>query len=195
MSDMKVLVVYSHPNPKSFNHAILETTLETLKAGDHEVRVRDLYAQGFDPVLKGSDFVALQAGALPADILAEQAEITWAEVMVFVYPVWWTGLPAMIKGYIERVYLHGFAYVYADGGIKALLKGKKALIINTTGTPTEMYDANGMSAAMRKTSDLGILGFCGFEMIGHLFFGGVPSVDDSTRKGYLEKVKEAVAAI
>ena len=192
---MKTLVVYSHPNPKSFNHAILETTVETLRAGGHETRVRDLYAQGFDPVLKGSDFAALAAGELPADIKAEQDEITWAEILVFVYPIWWTGLPAMMKGYIDRVFLHGFAYVYEAGGIKALLKGKKALIINTTGTPTEMYDANGMSAAMRKTSDMGILGFCGIEVIDHLFFGGVPSVDDAVRKGYLEKVKVAVSAI
>jgi len=192
---MKALVVYAHPNPKSFNHAILETTVETLKAGGHEVRVRDLYEQGFDPVLKGSDFVAMQSGQLPADITAEQAEITWADVLVFVYPIWWTGLPAMMKGYIDRVYLNGFAYEFTADGVKALLKGKKAFLINTSGTPTEMYDANGMSAAMRKTSDLGILGFCGVEVIDHLFFGGVPAVDDATRKGYLEKVKAAVSGI
>jgi NAD(P)H dehydrogenase (quinone) len=70
-----------------------------------------------------------------------------------------------------------------------LLTGKKGLIINTQGTPSEYYDSSGMTEAMKKTSDTGILGFCGIESIGHIFFGAVPSVDDTTRKGMLEKLK------
>ncbi len=77
---MNHLIVYSHPNPKSFCHAILETAVKALQSKGHEVVVRDLYALGFDPVLKGSDFVGFQSGNIPADIKAEQEKISGAEI-------------------------------------------------------------------------------------------------------------------
>lgn len=183
---MKHVIVYAHPNPKSFNAAILDTTVTTLQGQGHEVTVRDLYQLQFDPVLKGSDFEALQAGKALPDIAAEQSAIAQADVVTFIYPIWWAGLPAMIKGYIDRVFSYGFAYAYQDGAPAGLLTGKKALIINTQGTPEPYYDASGMTQAMKQTTDTGILAFCGIESLGHIFFGGVPSVDDAARKGMLE---------
>ena len=192
---MKHLVVYSHPNPKSFNHAILETVTETLKAKGHEVVVRDLYAVGFDPVLKAADFEGIQSGNLPQDIKAEQEHIAWADVMTVIHPVWWTGLPAMFKGYIDRVFCYGFAYSFDDNGLVPQLKGKKVMIVNTQGTPKVAYDASGMFEAMKMTSDTGIYKFCGLEVIDHLFLPSVPMVKDEVRKGYLTQVKEAVAKL
>ncbi|HAJ26035.1 MAG TPA: NAD(P)H dehydrogenase [Syntrophus sp. (in: bacteria)] len=192
---MKHLVVYSHPNPQSFNHAILETVTETLKAKGHEVVVRDLYAVGFDPVLKATDFEGIQSGNLPQDIKAEQGHIAWADVMTFIHPVWWTGLPAMFKGYIDRVFCYGFAYSFDDKGLVPHLKGKKVLIVNTQGTPKAAYDASGMFEAMKMTSDTGIYKFCGLEVMDHLFLPAVPMVKDEARKGYLAQVKEAVAKL
>lgn len=186
---MKHLIIYSHPNPASFNHAILETARKALEANGGEVAVRDLYAVNFDPALKGSDFEMLMSGNVPADINKEQDYIRWADNMVFIYPIWWVGMPAMIKGYIDRVFTPGFAFSIGANGIEKLLTGKKGVIFNTQGQPGEYYEACGMFDSLKKTSDFGIFEFCGIDITHHLFFPSVPYVDDAARKGYLEEVK------
>ena len=192
---MNHLIVYCHPNPKSFCHAIKEAAVEVSLAKGHETVVRDLYALGFDPVLKGSDFVAFRSGQVPADIAEEQKHVAWADLMTFVYPVWWTGLPAMVKGYIDRVYSNGFAYSYGETGPVGLLKGKRAVVFSTMGTPNVYYEQSGMLPAMHKTSDTGIFEFCAVEVANHTFFGGVPMSDDATRKGMLEQVRQTLEKI
>ena len=189
---MKHLVIYSHPNERSFNHAILDTWTSTLHERGHEIVIRDLYELQFDPVLKGTDFEVFRSGSIPEDIKAEQEHIRWADVITFIYPIWWTGLPAIVKGYIDRVFSYDFAYAYAeDGTISKLLTGKRGFILNTQGTPKDYYDQVGMTEALEKTSDTGILEFCGIEAAGHLFFGSVPQLDDEERKHMLEDVKAA----
>lgn len=192
---MKCNVIYSHPNPKSFCHAILETVVDVLKSKKNEVEIRDLYGIGFDPVLKGSDFTALQSGEMPHDIKKEQNLITWADYLIMIHPVWWTGLPAMIKGYIDRVLSYGFAYSIDADGVHGLLKGKKVVILNTQGTPEGVYESSGMWNAMRMTSDKGVYEFCGLEVVNHSFFPGVPSVSNEVRKGYLVKIREIVTLV
>ena len=187
---MKHLVVYNHPNPKSFCYAVKETVVESAEKLGHDVQVRDLYALNFDPVLAPEDFEAMQKGTSRADVQAEQEAVTWADHITFVYPIWWTGLPARMKGYIDRVYSHGFAYGFGPKGqLDQKLKGKTALIFNTSGTPSEIYEKSGMHDALKQTSDQGIFVFCGVRVLDHVFFGGVPSVSDEVRKGYLETVK------
>lgn len=188
---MNHLIVYAHPNPASLSHALLETLQAAYEAQGHTVRVRDLYALGFDPVLKGRDFEAMQAGAPLADVATEQGHITWADAVTVIYPVWWTGLPAILKGWVDRVLTHGYAFRYDAQGVQGLLKGKKAFLVSCHGTPAEYYAE--MQAAMKQTSDTGIFAFCGFEVTEHLFFGAVPMVDDATRKGYLAQAREAAA--
>jgi NAD(P)H dehydrogenase (quinone) len=191
--NMKHLILYAHPNPNSFNHAILETTVKALESKGHEVFVRDLYELNFDPVLKGSDFVGFQSGQTPADIKTEQAFITKADVITMIYPIWWTGIPAILKGYVDRVFSYGFAYAYGEGGnINKLLSGKKGFIINTYGTPKDVYDSTGMTEALKKTSDTGIFDFCGIEVVDHLFFGSVPQVDDEARKDMLRQIENTI---
>lgn len=193
---MKHLILYAHPNPKSFNAAILETTVKSLESKGHQVTVRDLYKMNFDAVLKGTDFEAFKAGKKPDDIEQEQGYIAGADVITLIYPIWWTGIPAILKGYIDRVFSYGFAYKYNDEGLPVgLLAGKKGFIINTQGTPAEYYDSTGMTDAMKKTSDTGIFGFCGMESVGHVFFGAVPSVDDATRQGMLESLQVKLSGL
>ena len=189
---MKHLIIYSHPNSKSFCHAILDKVEAVLAAKKHDVVVRDLYALGFDPVLKSGDLAAIQSGKIPADIKVEQDYIAWSDIMTIIHPVWWTGLPAMIKGYIDRVFSYGFAYSVDASGIVKLLTGKKVIVFNTQGTPQDIYEKSGMFVAMKKTSDTGIHEFCGIRVLAHHFFGAVPYVDDATRKSYLEKVKQII---
>ncbi|MEB3299257.1 MAG: NAD(P)H-dependent oxidoreductase [Candidatus Sericytochromatia bacterium] len=188
---MKHLILYAHPNPASLSHAMKDLLVETYEAQGAEVVVRDLYAMGFDPVLKGSDFVAMKEGKLPEDITMEQSHITWADALTVVAPVWWTGLPAILKGYVDRVFLYGFAYQYGAEGVEGLLKGKKVLLVSNHGTPIEVYQGNGMLSAMSQTQDDGMFRFCGMDVVDHLYFGAVPSVDEATRKTYLDQVRES----
>jgi len=106
---------------------------KVLQSKESEVRVRDLYELGFDQVLKGSDLLNLQTGKFADDIKAEQEQIEWADVITFVYPVWWAGLPAMLKGYVDRAFANGFAFTYGENGPIGLLSKKKAIVFSTTG--------------------------------------------------------------
>ena len=192
---MKHFVLYCHPDSKSFCHAIIENVVDTLRGKGHEVRIKDLYADGFDPILKGSDFAAFQAGKTPPDIKAEQDDISWAETITVIHPVWWASLPAMLKGYIDRVFALGFAYAFGPDGPKGLLGGRKVVVFNTQGAAKEEYDASGKTDAMKKISDIATYSFCGMEVLEHKFFGGVTSVDDATRKRYLSEVKEVMGRL
>lgn len=189
---MKHLVVFAHPYSKSFGKAIEETIeKEALRKGA-EIRVRDLYEIGFDPVLKRSDLLNLQSGNYAADILAEQEHVKWADVITFVYPVWWAGLPAILKGYVDRVFANGFAFAYGENGPVGLLKGKKAVLFSTTGFSSDIYEHIGMHKSMQQTSDEAIFNFCGLEVIKHVFFGAVPTSTDKERKEYLNEVAKVV---
>ncbi|WP_026673567.1 NAD(P)H-dependent oxidoreductase [Alkalihalobacterium bogoriense] len=189
---MKHLIVYAHPHPESLNHAILDTTVRALKKNGHEVIVRDLYELKFQPVLQPKDTVAMKAGQTPKDIRTEHEFINEADVITFIYPIWWTGLPAILKGYVDRVFAYGYAYAFGEEGIIKLLKGKKGLIINTHGTPTEEYDEIGMTAGLKMTSDIGIFEFSGIEPIEHLLFGSIGIVNEEAYKEMLNKVEETI---
>ncbi|PAK41271.1 NAD(P)H-dependent oxidoreductase [Peribacillus simplex] len=189
---MKHLVVYAHPYADSLNHSIMETTVNELKKNGHEVVVRDLYALDFQPVLKPEDTAAMKAGKTPDDIKTEQEFIAEADVITFIYPIWWTGLPAILKGYVDRVFAFGFAYSAGPEGVIKLLEGKKGFIINTHGTPNEVYDEIGMTAGLKVTSDIGIWDFTGIEPVGHLLFGSIGYLDEEAYKGMLKKVEDTI---
>lgn len=189
---MNNLVIFAHPNEKSFGKAMVDSVVKASEEKGAEVRVRNLYEIGFDPILKPEDFAAFQSGKIPEDIAAEQEYIKWADIITFVYPVWWTSLPAILKGYVDRVFSYGFAYEYVDGAPNGLLKGKKGLLFSTTGTPDAIYSENGMHSSIKQTTDQGIFNFTGIEEVVHTFFGGVPHVTEEVRKGYLQEVENVV---
>ncbi len=189
---MKSMIVYVHPNPESFNHAVLRAVEEELgKAGITSI-LRDLYAGGWDPVLKGADFQALAEGKTLPDVRREQEFIEAAELLVFVFPVWWFSMPAVLKGYIDRVFSNGFAFRYTDEGPEGLLTDKKVLIVNTTGGDEKVYMEQGFRDALGKTQDAGVFGFCGMEVLEHKFLYGVPFVSHERRVEMLEEVRQAV---
>lgn len=167
---MRHLIIYAHPNENSLNHHLLSTVVETLQAHDQEVIVRNLYKISFDPVFSLTDMQGQRMGKVSEDVKIEQEYISWAEQITFIYPIWWTGLPAMMKGYIDRVFSYGFAYRYDQGIQKGLLKDKKTVIINTHGKSHEEYEKTGMDKALTLTSDNGIFIYSGLEIIRHLFF-------------------------
>ncbi|MGB2600842.1 MAG: NAD(P)H-dependent oxidoreductase [Candidatus Omnitrophota bacterium] len=187
---MNHLIIYCHPNPKSFNHAVLESYEGLAKDKGHDVRVRDIYSAGFDPVLKAEDFIKIQQGSVSEDVKEEQEQIKWADIITFIHPIWWFQMPAMLKGYIDRVFSYGFAYKIDEGGIKGLLSGKKVIILNTTGGSEEVYNGMGFRNAVEKTIDEGVFGVCGMEVAVHGFFYAVPFLTEEDRKGMLEHLKE-----
>lgn len=126
---MKHLIIYCHPNPNSLNSLFKKVVVEHLLGNNHEVVVRDLYALSFNPVLSIEDMAGQRRGIVAEDVKQEQDFITWADCITFIHPIWWTGLPALMKGYINRVFSYGFAYRYDQGIQKGLLVGKKAVLV------------------------------------------------------------------
>jgi len=184
---MKVLVVYAHPNPQSFNHAVLESFTQGLRSKGHGVEILDLYAQGFSPLLTAGDLASLQAGAVPADIQAEQARVSGAEGLAFIFPLWWSSMPAILKGWIDRVFSLGFAYAFGEEGPLGLLKHRKVLLITTCGADQAHLEQSGIQRAIQMTTDMGIFAFTGIPEIRHEFFYNVVQTDPGTREQYLKR--------
>ena len=186
---MKHLIVYSHPYPKSFNHAIQETFAEALRSKGHDVRVRDLYALNFDPVLKGSEIEGFKQGDIPQDIKSEQEHVQWADVITFICPIWWGGFTASLRGYFDRVFSLNFAYKETETGIQGLLGDKKVFTINTIAAPESVYEKAGLFKSMNQLLDDIVFQFCSAQVAGHKYFGSVGSCSDEERKAMLEEVK------
>ncbi|MCA1919068.1 MAG: NAD(P)H-dependent oxidoreductase [Flavobacterium piscis] len=167
---MKNLIVYAHPNSGSLNHFFKQTVLESLQESGEEIAVRDLNEINFNPVLSLEDMNGQRMGTVADDVKTEQDFITWADRIIFIYPIWWTGMPAIMKGFIDRVFSYGFAYRYDQGVQKGLLTGKKTIIINSHGKSNAEYEAMGMDKALILTSDTGIFTYSGLEIQQHFYF-------------------------
>jgi NAD(P)H dehydrogenase (quinone) len=186
---MNNLIIYVHPNPASFNHAIMDAYALELIASGHEVRIRDLYSLGFNPVITLSDYDMIDRGDPPEDIAQEQDHIKWANIISFISPIFWAGMPALLKGYVDKVFSLGFAYSFQGDRPKGLLRGKKAVILNTTGGSLMYHRKSGMLDSIRTTIDGGIFRFCGIEVLQHRFFMGVPIATLAERELMLAEVR------
>lgn len=186
---MRYLLIYTHPNPRSFNAAIRQAIERRLQSEKHELVVRDLYALKFNSLLSGDDFASFQKGNVPPDILAEQEHIKKADILVFVHPIWWFGMPGILKGYVDRVFSYGFAYTMTDNGPKGLLTEKKVIILNTTGGLEKDYQQFGFNAALKTTMEAGIFEFCGMTVLRHKYFYAVPAISDEARKKMLKEME------
>jgi NAD(P)H dehydrogenase (quinone) len=189
---MRCLIVYAHPNPASFCHALLRRVQTELEAAGHELRVKDLYAEGFNPVLSGAELGALNDGRVPPSIQAEQALLRWAESLVFIYPLWWFGRPAILKGWFDKVFTNGFAFEYTPQGPRGLLAQRKALVIVTVGSDEASYrEMQAEEVIVRPMTD-GSLGFCGIPQVESLVLYAVPSVSDAQRHAMLDEAAARV---
>lgn len=185
---MRHLIIYAHPNGESLNGKFKDALQGYLLQKGNEVIVRDLYELQFDPVLSLQDMEGQRKGQVEDDVRLEQEFISWAEHITFIHPIWWTGMPAVMKGYIDRVFSYGFAYRYDQGIQKGLLKGKQAVIINTHGKSHDEYREIGMDRALRLTSDKGIYNYCGFEISQHFFFEKADRVDAETVESWITEI-------
>jgi NAD(P)H dehydrogenase (quinone) len=190
---MNHLIVYAHPNPKSFSGAICEHLAKLSKKQGHAVFVRDLYKLKFNPVLAAADFDALRQGKTPKDIKTEQMFVTKSELITLIFPLWWTGYPAILKGWIDRILLNGFAFKHSpQSGITPMLTGKKVQLITTMGASVTEYERNGLMDAMAMTMGDNVWSFCGCEDAGMIALGEIPGATDAERRKILRELSKTL---
>ncbi|WP_211747401.1 NAD(P)H-dependent oxidoreductase [Paenibacillus sp. Marseille-Q4541] len=194
---MKHLVILAHPVKDSFNRQICEVVEQALSQEGDTVTVRDLYELNFSPTLTGKEMEACYAGELPGeDVQEEQKWVTAADTITMIYPIWWAGLPAIMKGYIDRVFSYGYAYAYSeDGDIIRMLQGKQSLVINTHGSEGSYYDQIGMSSALKLTTQKGILEFVGIQPADHLLLGSMDDLSDDRKSELLQQLKQTISGV
>ena len=199
---MKVLIVYWHPEPRSFNGAMFRAASEAMAAAGHEVRTSDLHEMGFDPVssrknfttVKDPDYLKLQIEEMNAtetngfspEVEAEIAKVEWCDLMIWQFPLWWFGLPAVLKGWVDRVFAMGRTYgggrIYETG----VFRGKRAMLSLTTGGPEDAYRKgafNGDISSILRPIHRGMLQFTGFDVLEpQIVYGPVRSTDDERQQ-------------
>jgi NAD(P)H dehydrogenase (quinone) len=191
-SAMNILIVYAHPEPTSLNAALRDFSVQHLQAAGHAVQVSDLYAMQWKATVEASDNLAHEAGTpfrispesklaflnghQSPDIAAEQEKLRWADVVLFQFPLWWFTMPAIMKGWFDRVYAYGFAYGvgehsdqhWGDRYGEGSFAGKRAMLIVSTGGWESHYGPRGINGAI---DDLlfpiqhGMLYYPGFDVL------------------------------
>ena len=188
---MNTLFLYAHPNPLSFNAALAQVIQEEIKKKGGPMKIKDLYAMNFNPVLSEQEFEGYHNGQLPKDIQQEQADVSWADLIIMQGPVWWHSVPAIMKGYIDRVFSLGFAYRYTRQGPEGLLKGKKGLLITTSGADQKAAEMSGMLTNLERAV-AGVFHFSGFEKYQHHNYFAVTTVSDEARKQMLAELRQLI---
>lgn len=181
---MKVLIILAHPESQSMNGALFNTAIECLRSAGHEVQISDLYAMRFNPVSDRNNFTtvkdagfykqqleelhATETNGFAADIEAEQQKVEWCDLMIWQFPLWWFGLPGILKGWVDRVFamerFYGNGRIYEQG----VFTGKKAMLSITTGGAPEDYLQSGLQGNIEnilKPVQRGIFRFTGFSVL------------------------------
>lgn len=192
---MNTVILYAHPNSMSFNAALAKVAEEEVLKRGWQVKVKDLYAMNWNPVLSAEDFQGYHAGQIPEDIKREQEDISWADLVILVAPVWWHSVPAILKGYMDRVFSVGFAYKYGGKGPEGLLKGKTGLLITTCGASQEMAEKSGMLRTLQTSLVEALFGFSGFQNYQLCCLYSVPTVSDEERKTMLSDVRKLIGEL
>jgi NAD(P)H dehydrogenase (quinone) len=189
---MNILIVYAHPEPRSLNGSLKDFAVKRLEAAGHAVQVSDLYAMQWKAVLDADDSLersadgrfdpaldskhAFENGRQSPDITREQDKLRWADTLILQFPLWWFSMPAILKGWVERVYAYGFAYGvgehsdthWGDRYGEGTLAGKRAMLVVSTGGWESHYAARGVNGPI---DDLlfpiqhGILYYPGFDVL------------------------------
>lgn len=188
----RTLLILGHPNPDSFNAALAKAYADAAQQSGRELRRLNLHELSFDPILHGA-YRAAQA--LEPDLQRAQADILWAEEIVWVYPVWWGGLPALLKGFLDRTLLPGFAYRFHKGhrSWDRLLKGRTTRIVVTLDTPgwfDRLVYGRPAWRQMRHT----VLGFCGMKLLSTTTCAPVATSRPAQRDRWLAEVRRLAAA-
>lgn len=184
---MHHLIVVSHPAERSFTLSVAHAYAETLEQLSQQWQTHDLYRMGFDPVLP-----AAELGGPSTDPAVREAQdaVRAADAIAFIYPLWWLAMPAMLKGYIDRVFARGFAYDMERGGMRGLLTPKRAVLITLSGAPMSALVESGDWNALRTLQDRHIVQAAGLELMAHLHLDEIgPALTTFAADEHLERVR------
>ncbi len=184
---MNHLIIFAHPNfENSFGRAIANAVAQVSQALGMNVQFRDLYAMNFNPLLSLDELQNANKGVIPADIQQEHELILQADFITLVYPLWWMGFPAILKGYLDRVLSHGFAYKTENGESVGLLKGKQMQQFITIGSNVEKYKEFGVDKSLNHCLVNGLFNYCGIKNVEYELFGDIHLIDDAARQAMIE---------
>jgi NAD(P)H dehydrogenase (quinone) len=211
---MNVFIVYAHPEPQSFGHALLKRSIDTLRSCGHQIQVSDLYAMGFNPVASAADFSerrfpealqydreqkhAVAHDALAPDIRVELDKLLAADLLILQFPLWWFSVPAIMKGWIDRVLVNGIVYGQGKRFDTGGLKGKRAMLVTSTGCYPEMMEPDGLLAAFDINLwhlQHGTLGYAGCAVLPAFKAWSVHYTDETGRQAYLNAYAERLRHI
>ncbi len=211
---MKILIVYAHPEPRSFNRAVLDTSMRVLRGQGHEVVVSDLYAMGFNPVASAEDFTvrrfpdALQYDreqkhahehqAFSQDIQTEIDKLSACDLLILQFPLWWFSVPAILKGWIDRVFVNGVVYGKGRRFDTGGMHGRRALVCTSTACFPEMVEPDGLLAALDINLwhlQHGTLAYAGFEVLPPFAAWSIHYTTPQVRAGYLQTWEHRLAQV
>lgn len=201
---MQVFIVHAHPDPRSFNAALTATATRTLAAAGHAVVVSDLYAMGFNPVAGAGDFTgradpdrldvgieqahAARTGGFAPDVQAEIDRLRACDLLILQFPLWWYSVPAILKGWIDRVFAYGVAYDFGRTWDRGVFTGKRALLSFTTSSPPSSTGPDGRNGDLERTLwplHAGVLALCGFSVLPPFVAPAVRFIDTAAREALL----------
>ena len=160
---MNVLIIYAHPVGESFNRALLHRIQAALESRHHRVRVADLCSERFDCAMVEEDFAQFEGKEMPADVVKEQQRFEWSDAVVFQFPFWWWSVPAILKGWFDRVMSYGWAWTDPSKPECSPLEKRKVLVVATAGASEEAFAKRGYDKAFHSQFVTGTLGYCGFN--------------------------------
>ncbi|MFB5265277.1 NAD(P)H-dependent oxidoreductase [Paenibacillus enshidis] len=188
---MNITILYGHPFNKSFNKAILDQVTSHLKSRGADVKVKDLIETSFNPTMGIDDLAAKVTKVLPEEIVKEQEDLLWTDAFVIISPLWWGGFPAVIKGYIDRVFTTGL--LRSSQGEYGL-KGKRAYTIFTTGSSEDYVRISRQIDMIYATND-NLFGFAEFSDAEIQIFYAVPRITQERREALLLEANKFVDRI
>jgi NAD(P)H dehydrogenase (quinone) len=188
---MKILIILGHPDPDSFNHAIAHAVRDDLRSVGHEILFHDLYEEGFAPLLVAEEIP--ESGKINQQVEDHCDELSSADGIVIVHPNWWGQPPAIVKGWVDRVFRPGVAYRFEEGdggeGIPiGLLNASTAVVLNTSNTPASREQTafgDPLEAIWRKC----IFDLCGVTNFHRRMFAVVVTSTIDQRLGWIEEAK------
>jgi NAD(P)H dehydrogenase (quinone) len=191
---MQHALIVAHPNPRSFIASLAVAYSEAADGLGHKTIMRDLYGMAFDPCLKADEIPAPGGFAPRADVIGERVILADTDVFALFYPFWLNAPPAILKGYLDRVFGMGFAYGKGKSGNEPLLLGRRLVSFTASGAPTEWVMKTGAWEAVRTLFDEHIAAVCGLTIADHVHFGGiVPGIRGDVVARHQQSVRDAVA--